>query len=182
VRTSKSDPLRIAEVMVDGCGGVIGITFCPGKHDWFGEWVRDLDADLNDIRDWGATVVLTLIERHEFDELNVRDLPAGVERRGIAWYHLPIRDVSIPNATFEERWATVGKELCGRLRNGERVLVHCRGGLGRAGTVAARLLIELGMDPEEAIVAVRKARPGAMEVLEQEAYVRNCAWKSHGAR
>ena len=26
------------------------------------------------------------------------------------------------------------------------VVVHCRGGLGRAGTVAARLLIELGAE------------------------------------
>ena len=37
------------------------------------------------------------------------------------------------------------------LRRGSDVLVHCRGGLGRAGTIAARLLIELGMKPETAI-------------------------------
>ena len=27
---------------------------------------------------------------------------------------------------------------------------HCRGGLGRAGTIAARLLVEFGVAPEEA--------------------------------
>jgi protein-tyrosine phosphatase len=182
VKTSASDPLRIAEIKARNCEGTIGVTFCPGKHDWFGDWARDLDADLDAIRDWGAQVVVTLIEDHEFDLLRVTDLPRGVERRGLAWHHLPIRDVSIPAATFEERWEAIGSELCDRLRNGGRVLVHCRGGLGRAGMVAARLLIDLGMEPDEAIAAVRQARPGAIETPEQEAYVRNRKWTNRGAR
>ena len=57
------------------------------------------------------------------------------------------------------------------LRSGRDVLVHCRGGLGRAGTIAARLLIELGMEPATAIRQVRAVRPGAIETLEQEKYV-----------
>ena len=40
------------------------------------------------------------------------------------------------------------------------VLVHCRGGLGRAGTIAARLLIELGMEPTKAIASVRSGTTG----------------------
>ena len=52
------------------------------------------------------------------------------------------------------------------------MVIHYRGGLGRTGTVAARLLVEFGMGPEEAIAAVRKARPGAIENAEQEDYVR----------
>jgi ADP-ribosyl-[dinitrogen reductase] hydrolase len=42
-------------------------------------------------------------------------------------------------------------------------LVYCCGGLGRAGTIAARLLVELGAEPITAIAGVRKARPGAIE-------------------
>ena len=39
--------------------------------------------------------------------------------------------------------------------------------------VAARLLVEMGADPEEAIVAVRRERdPGAIETVAQEAWVR----------
>ena len=51
------------------------------------------------------------------------------------------------------------------------VLVHCRGGLGRAGTIAARLLVELGMEPETAIASVRAVRPGAIETSDQEKFV-----------
>lgn len=176
VRTSATDPLRIRELKVADCEGVIGITFCPGKHDWFGEWARDLDADLDAIHGWGAKAVVTLIEEEEFHMLRVADLPDSVTRRGMTWHHLPIRDVSIPNATFEGQWEVVGEELSDRLRRGERVLVHCRGGLGRAGTVAAMLLVELGMRPSEAIVAVRQVRPGAIQTDEQETYVRDRAW------
>ena len=68
--------------------------------------------------------------------------------------------------------AEVGEGLRGRLRDGFSVLVHCKGGLGRAGTIAARLLIELSLSPREAVYAVRHARPGAIETSEQHEYVR----------
>lgn len=174
MRTSITDPIRIAEVRAPQCGGVIGVTFCPGKKDSLAEWDRDLQTDLDAIRDWGATCVVTLIETHEFALLSVQSLGREVEARGMAWTHLPIRDVSIPNRDWERQWKAAGAELCRRLRNGECIIVHCRGGIGRAGTVAARLLVELGMAPQEAVDAVRAARPGAMETPEQLQYVLSC--------
>ena len=64
------------------------------------------------------------------------------------------------------------QEIRTLLRGGEDVLVHCKGGLGRAGMIAARLLVELGMDPEQAIRDVRRARKGAIETSSQLALVR----------
>jgi ADP-ribosyl-[dinitrogen reductase] hydrolase len=87
------------------------------------------------------------------------------------WFHLPIVDVSIPDQRFEEKWDVVGEKLRSILRDGSDVLVHCRGGLGRAGTIASRLLIELGMPPKDAIAKVRTVRPGAIETQAQEEYV-----------
>jgi ADP-ribosyl-[dinitrogen reductase] hydrolase len=72
---------------------------------------------------------------------------------------------------FERRWVVAGDGLRTLLRSGRDVLVHCRGGLGRAGTIGARLLIELGMEPQTAIRRVRAVRPGAIETREQEKYV-----------
>jgi ADP-ribosyl-[dinitrogen reductase] hydrolase len=88
------------------------------------------------------------------------------------WYHLAIVDASIPDQRFEQEWEIAGEEVRALLRGGHDVLVHCRGGLGRAGTIAARLLVELGMDPAEAIARVRAVRPGAIETREQERFVR----------
>ena len=53
------------------------------------------------------------------------------------------------------------------------MLVHCRGGLGRAGTVGAILLVAMGESPDVAIRKVREVRPGAIETKDQEDYVRN---------
>ena len=92
-------------------------------------------------------------------------------RRNMLWFHLPIVDVSIPDEWFEEEWDTAGEELRSILHSGSDVLVHCRGGLGRAGTIAARLLVELGVEPATAIANVRRVRSGAIETSDQEKYV-----------
>jgi ADP-ribosyl-[dinitrogen reductase] hydrolase len=87
------------------------------------------------------------------------------------WFHLPIVDISIPDERFEKQWDVVGEALRSILRRRLDVLVHCRGGLGRAGTIAARLLVELGMEPIKAIASVRAVRPGAIETTEQEKFI-----------
>jgi hypothetical protein len=85
------------------------------------------------------------------------------EAASLEWHHLPIPDMGEPGWHFERRWIYSGARLRRLLRRGGRVVVHCRAGLGRAGTIAARLLVELGMPPAEAISQVRKARPGAIQ-------------------
>src|SRR5690349_21654664 len=86
-----------------------------------------------------------------------------VRRRRMEWFHLPIVDGSIPDEQFEKAWETAGERLQSIPRNPGDVLLHCRGGLGRTGTIAARLLVEQGMEPIQAIASVRAARPGAIE-------------------
>jgi len=173
-RTSRTHPLRIDEVLASDAGGVIGITFCPGKcgPSVSGyRWERDLVADLDVVSKWRPDAVLTLIERHELEMLGVIRLGEQIVARGIEWHHLPIVDVRPPDERFEAAWRTVGPLMHARLRSGGRILVHCRGGLGRAGTVAARLLVELDTAPAEAVRRVRAARPGAIESNEQLEHV-----------
>lgn len=174
-RTSQSDPLQINEIEMAATEGRIGVTLCPGKKDpgaWSGPWDRDLDADLDVVKAWDAAAVVTLVESHEIESLRVRSLGEGVRARHMDWLHLPIVDGSIPDEGFEGRWGGVGEGLRARLRNGAKVLIHCKGGLGRAGTIAARLLVELGDDPERAMNRVREARKGAIENAGQEAFIR----------
>ncbi|WP_374318020.1 cyclin-dependent kinase inhibitor 3 family protein [Aquabacterium sp.] len=175
VRTSQTHPLQIAEVQASPAHGRIGITFCPGKHDHgavTGAWARDLAVDLDAIAAWGAKLVLTLVESHELQMLKVPQLGRAVQDRGMSWVHLPIADYSVPTELFEQDWLTHGREIRALLRHGHDVLVHCKGGLGRAGMMAARLLVELGVAPDEAIRTVRKARKGAIETPSQLAVVR----------
>jgi ADP-ribosyl-[dinitrogen reductase] hydrolase len=180
VNRSIVSPLRIDAVKVPGAGGEIGMTICPGKDEnaGFGKgpgpWKRDLDMDLQVIKEWGANILVSLMEGFEFDLLSVPELPDKVRSRGIRWMHLPIVDVSVPDNLFEERWNTEGEELRQVLKEGGRIVIHCRGGLGRTGIIAARLLVEFGMRPVIVMAMVRRARPGTIQTLEQERYVLSC--------
>lgn len=176
-RTSFSHPLRIDAVQAGSNAGQLGLTFCPGKkqpHAMTGSWERDLAPDLESIRAWGATHLLTLIEPFEFEELHVPHLGIEAARRGLLWHHLPIVDDSIPNERFLQAWPVVGQSLRQSLTEGQRVVVHCKGGLGRAGTVACMLLLELEPDltVDEALARVRHARPGAVYVQAQEQFLK----------
>lgn len=175
IRTSETHPLEIAYVQAASDHGRIGITFCPGKYHpnaMTGAWHRDMDIDVDVIRNWGANLVLTLVEQKELEQLRVAGLGDAVRHRGMQWLHLPIKDYHTPDKWFEESWVMHGPEIRQLLRQGLDILVHCKGGLGRAGMVAARLLAELGVSPEKAISMVRAARRGAIETAHQEDVVR----------
>jgi len=174
MRTSESHPLRIDEVSIPGVIGRIGLTFCPGKkgESFTGtDWDRSMEADLEVIRLWGAHRVLTLIEDFEFDLLGVRGLGELVAGKGMNWHHLPIVDGYPPDQRFLEAWPSVVNTLVEDLSAGKNLLVHCRGGLGRAGTVGSLLLAEFGWSSTAAVDHIRRARPGTVETREQELFI-----------
>lgn len=173
-RTSQSHPLRIAEIQPRHGKGLIGITLCPGKQQaraLTGSWARDVDIDVATIAAWGANLVITLVTQAELDELGVAALGDVVRRHGMTWIHLPIEDYATPDEAFEASWPPASVAIHRALSGGSRVLVHCKGGLGRAGTVAAMVMVECGDGPAVAMARVREVRPGAIETDDQEAYV-----------
>ena len=91
---------------------------------------------------------------------------------GLRWWHLPIVDGGVPDARFEHAWNWYGLDLRHRLLAEAEVVVDCRGGLGRIGVVAARLLVAFGEAQECALFRVRRARTGTVENPPQE-YVRD---------
>lgn len=119
----------------------------------------------------GAAMIVSLIEEHEFGELEIEALPERVAQLGMQWRHLPICDNQPPARIFNALWPTVGAEIITLLKAGQRVFLHCKGGLGRTGTVAACLLIESGISPEEAVKRVRAARRNTIEAALQAYYV-----------
>ena len=159
--------------------GRLGLTRAPGRWAegrgedaslWLGEDLERL------VRTYQAKVLVTLIQKHELDELG--DLEAAARRAGLEWLHFPIVDVWIPDDMAATR-ALVARMLAA-LEQGKDVVVHCWGGLGRAGTIAACCLAARGTSPRKAIEHVRAVRPGAVQTYEQERFVSEFVGRGRG--
>jgi ADP-ribosyl-[dinitrogen reductase] hydrolase len=183
LRTSANDPLRVdfLSAAVVGLPGQIGLTIAPGKRDLPRAWDRDLAADLARLREhFRADVLVSLMEAHEYDALKIPTLRAAAAEAGLDVRWFPIRDVSVPAPGELPAFAALVNGIVASARAGQRVVVHCRGGIGRSGLVAASCLVALGHAPAAAIAATRDARPGAVETSEQDAWVQRYA--EHRAR
>lgn len=186
-RTSESHPILVDFVELSGPAdaGQLGLTFGPGKkgasYHSAGGWNRDLQQDLDALVErFGMTVLVSLMEDHEFESLHMVELFHEVEARGKRLIHYPITDVSTPPPGSMEDFADLIWEIERLLVEGEAVIVHCRGGMGRTGLVAAAVLTALGQPASEAIASVRRARPGTIETKQQEQYVYSFENYLHG--
>lgn len=174
-RTSATHPILVNAVPADlgRRGGRLGITFAPGKKassSFGGRWHRDLDIDLERLTaHYGVDVLVSMVEEDELVELRIPTLVAAAEGAGIAVLRLPIPDGGTADMPAARQVVQAAASLA---RSGRHVVFHCRGGLGRAGTLAACTLVRLGSGAEKAIAVVRRARPHAIENEHQEDFVR----------
>lgn len=184
VRTSESHPIGIDWVKQEvGLGnGALGITFAPGKkaRSMFGKpWDRTLTMDLDRMKAvFQVDALVSLVEDFELTKLSIPDLVAECQRRRIAIYRSPIQDGSTPS--LEQAFGIV-QHAAALSQAGQRVVFHCKGGLGRAGTLCACTLVYLGMNATDAIKLTREHRKGAIENQTQEQFVAQFA-QQYGQR
>lgn len=139
-------------------GGRLGLSRLPQAHS------------LPMIRAWGAALVVSATPTDEMATLGVEALPLALAEHAIGWRHMPIADFGAPSPSVEANWSQLSAELRGMLDAGHAILVHCRGGCGRSGMIAMRLLVDAGEAPDMALARVRAARPCAVETAEQRAW------------
>ncbi len=172
-RTSETDPIEVSWLDTPSVRGRIGLTLGPGKKatSAFGPpWDRDLDTDLNRLASHhDVRLLVPLLEDHELLSLQIPGLQPRAEDYGMVVHRLPIPDGGIPSLARARIAISLALSAA---RAGYNVCFHCRGGLGRAGTLAAMTLVRLGANARDAIDEVRKARPGAIENVAQERIVR----------
>jgi len=79
---------------------------------------------------------------------------------GLTLIHLPIIEMGAPELSMVEFDEFLREQVVQRLAAGENVNCHCRGGVGRAGTISACLLLKLGLvgSAKQAITSVRQKR------------------------
>ena len=150
--------------------GRLALTHTPGSRR------ESRDADLDQFAREGVQHVWCLQEAYELSLLRnvetIEERREAVEVRGMQFTHEPIADMEAPPLARAQRIVTA---LHDELTQGRNVLVHCWAGLGRAGTIAACVLINEGHSPQVAVALLRSVRPGAVQSLLQERLVKQYA-------
>jgi ADP-ribosylglycohydrolase/predicted protein tyrosine phosphatase len=181
--TSDNSPIGLHLLPADALNlaGRLGVTMAPGKKgpgiNTRGDWDRDLLKDLERLKTvHGASVLVCLLEPAEMNYLQIPELVEVARELGFQVLRLPIRDVSVPDSA--ERLRELVGDILTAASQGKTVAIHCRGGFGRSGLVAACCLVARGLEPEQAIRLVRQTRPGAIETPAQAQAVRDFRLRS----
>ncbi|HWS27289.1 MAG TPA: dual specificity protein phosphatase family protein, partial [Xanthomonadales bacterium] len=162
----RNGPLRVDWLpQQPGRQARVGLTLLPGRRDLG----RELDTDLGSLQAQGVDAVLCLLANDEFAHYGVESLMADYAGAGLNALHQPIVDGRVPTQDELQRALDF---VDGELALGRDVLIHCVGGLGRAGTLAAAWLKRHGHSTDAAIAQIRATRsPRAIETALQEAFL-----------
>ncbi|WP_171177530.1 dual specificity protein phosphatase family protein [Ruegeria sp. HKCCD8929] len=137
-------------------GGTLAISPMPGRY---GNYPEDLDT----IAAWEPGLVISMTTEIEMIQDGARNFGSDIQGRACRWAHLPVEDFGAPPRAVQLKWPDVSAAARQALAGGGRVLVHCRGGCGRSGMVALRLMIECGETPKDALDHLRTVRACAVE-------------------
>ena len=121
--------------------------------------------EFSQLREYGADHIVTLTETQEW---YLDDFEARARAAAPNWHHHPVRDFTAANEAINPLVETLIKALDKK----EKIFIHCRGGCGRTGMLAMRLLILQGEDADAALARLRDVRPCAVEKKSQEFWAR----------
>jgi len=112
----------------------------PGRY-------QDINRDCDTLQEQGIDIIINLCS----DPL---DFPPEYSGR-FEEFHEPVLDGHPPDPEQLERIISLVRDAAGV---GKRVVVHCRGGVGRTATVLIPLIMDMdGLSLEEAVKRLRKA-------------------------
>ena len=154
--------------------GFLGIMARPTADD-------NAAAAFADIAASGIKQVASLLEEAEAQQLGLGQEAALCRAHQLRFAAFPIPDFGVPGSL--EGFAAFTSELCCDIAKGINTAVHCRAGIGRSGLTAAGVLLQAGMEPEEAFRTISEARGASVpETQEQHDWLlenrrRIQAWK-----
>lgn len=141
---------------------VLSISCTPGKNK------NNVKKDVDKIKNSGYNIVLCLLTWEEMENMNMIDYPDYLKKSGILFLHMPVLDGYIPS--IKEAKPVINK-IVYNIVSGNNVLIHCRCGYGRAGTIASCILLHFNYSVKSSIELIRNRRKGAIQTLSQEKFI-----------
>lgn len=145
--------------------GQLLFTPCPATKN------SSLADAVTTLKQAGAAGIITLMADAELAENAAAEIGQVSQRMGLQWYQLPVADDAAPAADFQAAWQQHSAEILQRLNAGETLAIHCKGGSGRTGLIAAQIVLAAGGELQETIEAVQTIRPRALQHPVHVAYL-----------
>lgn len=143
--------------------GRLAISARPRGGDWLAE-------EIEDWRRAGIDTVVSLLTTEENQDLELTGEESLCHSTGMEFISFPIEDRRVPDSSLGV--ARLLAQLGVQLTDGKHIVIHCRQGVGRAGLIAASLLIARDVDAQHAIAVVSGARGVPVpETEEQRAWI-----------
>ncbi|MEZ9014744.1 cyclin-dependent kinase inhibitor 3 family protein [Vibrio splendidus] len=149
--------------------GALILTPCPGTKE------ATLDASLAQLKEQGVEAIVTALDDHELASKDVAALGEKTRALGMQWFQIEIEDDCAPGADFAAKWQAASPALHQVVDNGGKVAMHCMGGSGRTGLLAAHLMLEKNWDMSKIVQEVQALRPGAFTKPIQVEYINGVA-------
>ena len=136
----------------------------PGRHEAFPSFIAEA-------RRISLDTVICLTMEDEIRDKSPQYFEARARQQlPFSVRDFPIKDFNAPGDSEKSAFKEFVMERVAELRAGQALLVHCKMGIGRTGTVTVCLLLELGMGLAEAISIVESAGSYPM-VVEQDRFI-----------
>ena len=152
-----------------GKKNLLGVSQFPGKNL---QNIFDLSSFLKDlqiIKKQKVKIVVSLLPDNEKNKLGLDDLIWSKEE--VEYIQFPISDFSVPPKKKFNELKKLISFIKENLMLSKHVLIHCNGGKGRSGMIAA--LVLKAMKEKDPIKKVREKVIGAIETEEQEIFVKD---------
>ena len=152
-----------------GKKNLLGVGQFPGKNL---QNIFDLSSFLKDlqiIKKQKVKIVVSLLPDNEKNKLGLDDLIWSKEE--VEYIQFPIDDFGVPPKKKFNELKKLISFIKENLMLSKHVLIHCNGGKGRSGMIAA--LVLKAMKEKDPIKKVREKVIGAIETEEQEIFVKD---------
>lgn len=137
-------------------GAKLIFTPCPGTRE------TTLEDAVETLANAGARVLITAMPMDELAMHHVERLPEVCDAHAIKWMHLPVEDDKSPEQAFTQQLIQHKTELLDLINNKATIAIHCKGGSGRTGLIAAVLLLESGQSWQNTKSQIQSLRPKAL--------------------
>ena len=152
-----------------GKKNLLGVSQFPGKNLQNIFDLSSLLKDLQIIKKQKVKIVVSLLPDNEKNKLGLDDLIWS--REEVEYIQFPINDFSVPPKKKFNELKKLISFIKENLMLSKHVLIHCNGGKGRSGMIAA--LVLKAMKEKDPIKKVREKVIGAIETEEQEIFVKD---------